>query len=112
MEDRRRLHGHDASALNEASCTYGYFLQVWGQSRPKIQVKPHGTFMKCGVCTDLKEKLHGQAGCRGIQDSVLRKQGQEEYDAHVKVCRPLTYDRIVSSLSLLCTTYSLRWYYS
>ena len=41
--------------------------------------------MLCEICTLLKEKNHGQAGSRGIQNQAERAEDMQFYDDHVEV---------------------------
>lgn len=96
-----RVYGTDGSALRAAKGTYDYFIKVWRKYMPSLKLKPHGDFMKCGVCSTLKEKLHGQAGCRGLQDSASRAEAKEEYSSHLEIGHTLRRESNICSTCMV-----------
>lgn len=94
QEDTRQIHGDDPSALTEALASSDYFNKVWKERFPSLKMKTRGDFMVCGICTQLKDTLHGQAGVRSSHSHDRVDDVKAKYTAHLQVVRVLADSRI------------------
>ena len=85
LKVQRAFFAKDPAGMATHVCTRDYFNKVWKGYFPKLKLKRNGDFMLCEICTLLKEKNHGQAGSRGIQNQAERAEDMQFYDDHVEV---------------------------
>ncbi|CAN0292862.1 unnamed protein product [Ascophyllum nodosum] len=85
LKVQRAFFAKDPVGMATHVCTRDYFTKVWKCYFPKLKLKRNGDSMLCEICTLLKEKNHGQAGSRGIQNQAERAKDLQIYDDHVEV---------------------------
>ncbi|CAN0284914.1 unnamed protein product [Ectocarpus sp. 12 AP-2014] len=106
----RELYGQDPASLAERLCSPNYFNQVWSAYFSKLKLKPNGDFMLCETCTLLKEKIHGQAGSRGVQDDAERERHKSVYQEHLKdVEKDRMYGAILENRAAVAKSNGTPW---
>ena len=85
LKVQRAFFAKDPSGMATHVCKRDYLNKVWKCYFLKLKLKRNGDFMLCEICTLLKEKIHGQAGSRDIQNQAEKAKDLQIYDDRVEV---------------------------
>lgn len=85
VEERTSLR--DLVGIDGELCSKDYFCRIWKKEYPGLKLRATGDFMKCQMCTLLKDEIYGggASGVRGAQDQAQMEAKRAEYEKHVKV---------------------------